>query len=132
MSIPDRFQYFFDDSGNFQNFVKIWTRNPPNCCQFTLKNTRKSRTHTWTILFLQPRESRILKMLKVMCTKNLGDFCFPLIFNGILMPNWGFNYSKMAKYRFLIDSNTFLTILGTSKILSKSGPVTLPIVVNLL
>ena len=30
-------QYFFDDSGNFQNFVKIWTRNPPNYHQFTLK-----------------------------------------------------------------------------------------------
>ena len=42
MSIPDRFQYFFDDSGNFQNFVKIWTRNPPNYCQFTSKNTRKN------------------------------------------------------------------------------------------
>ena len=65
--------------------------------------------------------------------KNLGDFwVFPPIFNIILMPKWGFNYSKMAKYRFLIDSNTFLTILGTSKILSKSGPVTLPIAVNLL
>ena len=65
--------------------------------------------------------------------KNLGDFwVFSLIFNGILMPNWGFNYSKMAKYRFLIDSNIFLTILGTSKILSKSGPVTLPITANLL
>ena len=48
------------------------------------------------------------------------------------MPFWGFNYSKMANYRFLIDSNTFLTILGTSKILSKSGPVALPITVNLL
>ena len=65
--------------------------------------------------------------------KNLGDFWVSsLIFNGILMPNWGFNYSKMPKYRFLIDSYTFLTILGTSKILSKSGPVTLPIGVNLL
>ena len=30
--------------------------------------------------------------------KNLGDFwVFPLIFNGILMPKWGFNYSKIAK-----------------------------------
>ena len=65
--------------------------------------------------------------------KKLCDFWVcSLIFNIILMPKWGFNYSKMAKYRFLIDSNTFLTILGTSKILSKSGPVTLPITVNLL
>ena len=65
--------------------------------------------------------------------KNLGDFwVFSLIFNGVLMPKWGFNYSKMAKCRFLIDSNTFLTILGFSKILSKCGPVTLPIIINLL
>ena len=46
---------------------------------------------------------------------------FSLICNVILMPNWGFNYSKMAKYRFLIDSNTFLTILGTSKIFTFYG-----------
>ena len=59
--------------------------------------------------------------------KNLGDFwVFSLIFNGILMPNWGFNYSKMAKYRFLIDSNTFLTILGTAKISNFFGPVVDP------
>ena len=65
--------------------------------------------------------------------KKLGDFgFFPIIFSGILMPNWGFNYSKMANYRFLIDSNTFWMISGTSKILSKYGPVTLPITVNLL
>ena len=48
------------------------------------------------------------------------------------MPIWGFNYSKMAKYRFLIDPNTFFDDSGTSKILSKYGPVTFPITVNLL
>ena len=57
---------------------------------------------------------------------------FSWFFNVILMPKWGFNYSKMAKYRFLTDSNTFLTISGTSKILSKYGPVTLPMTFNLL
>ena len=48
--------------------------------------------------------------------QNLGDFCFFLFVNGILMPFWDFNYSKMAKYRFLIDSNTFWMDFGTSKI----------------
>ena len=48
------------------------------------------------------------------------------------MPFWGFNYSKMAKTWFLIDSSTFWMILGTSKILSKSGPVALPIIIKLL
>ena len=57
---------------------------------------------------------------------------FFLFFNGILMPIWGFNYSKMANYRFLIDSNTFWMDSGTSKILSKSGPVALPIIMKLL
>ena len=36
----------------------------------------------------------------------------------------------MANYRFLIDPNTFFDDSGTSKILSKYGPVTLPIPVN--
>ena len=59
--------------------------------------------------------------------KNLGDFWgFSLMFNGILMPIWGFNYSKMAKYRFLIDPNTFWMILGTSKISKFFGPVVDP------
>ena len=38
----------------------------------------------------------------------------------------------MAKSRFLIDPNTFFDDSGTSKILSKYGPVTLPMTVNLL
>ena len=38
----------------------------------------------------------------------------------------------MANYRFLIDSNTFWVDSGTSKILSKSGPATLPIIIILL
>ena len=39
--IPDRFQYFLDDSGNYEHFVKIWTRRPPNYYQHALTNTRK-------------------------------------------------------------------------------------------
>ena len=61
----------------------------------------------------------------------LRSFLFFLCFNwgyGL----WGFNYSKMANYRFLIDSNTFWMDSGTSKILSKSGPVALPITTKLL
>ena len=48
------------------------------------------------------------------------------------MPFWGFNYSKMANYRFLMDSNTFWMDSGTSKILSKSGPVAFPIIIKTL
>ena len=39
---------------------------------------------------------------------------------------WGFNYSKMAKIRFLIDPNTFWMILGASKISKIFGPVVDP------
>ena len=42
------------------------------------------------------------------------------------MPIWCFNYSKIAKTWFLIDLNTFLTILGTSKISKILGPVVDP------
>ena len=59
----------------------------------------------------------------------LGFFPY---FNGILMPILGFNYSKMPSSGPRSYPNTFLMILGTSKILSKSGPVTLPIIINLL
>ena len=57
---------------------------------------------------------------------------FPLFFNGILMLSWGVNYSQMANYRFLIDSIIVWMISGTSKILSKPGPVGLPIATNVL
>ena len=47
------------------------------------------------------------------------------------MPFWGFNYYKIANYRFLTDSNTFWMDSGTFKILSTSGPVNLPITTKL-
>ena len=39
---------------------------------------------------------------------------------------WGFNYSKMANYRFLIDSTTFWMDLGTSNFSTFFGPVVDP------
>ena len=42
------------------------------------------------------------------------------------MPFGAFNYSKMTKYRFLIDSNIFWMDFGTSKILTFFGPVVDP------
>ena len=41
---------------------------------------------------------------------------FPLFFDCFNWGLWGFNHSKMAKIRFLIDSNTFWMILGTLEI----------------
>ena len=65
--------------------------------------------------------------------KKLSDFwVFSWFVNGILMQIWGSNYSQIANYRFLIDSTTFWMDSGTSKMLSKSGPVALPIIIKLL
>ena len=38
---PRTLQYFLDDFGNFEKFVKIWTRIPPNYYQHASKKTRK-------------------------------------------------------------------------------------------
>ena len=40
-------QYFLDDSGNFENFVKIWPPTPPNYYQNASKNTRKIMESSW-------------------------------------------------------------------------------------
>ena len=45
---------------------------------------------------------------------------------------WGFNYSKMVNLGPRTCSNTFWMILGTSKMLSKYGPVDLPIITEIL
>ena len=57
--------------------------------------------------------------------KKICDFSFPPVFFNVLIGLWGFNYSKTAKIRFLIDSNTFWMILGTFEIFdfwTRSGP----------
>ena len=52
------------------------------------------------------------------------------------MPKWGFNYSEMAKYRFLTDPNTFWMILGTSKMFAifwtRGGPLHPVFLMNVL
>ena len=62
---------------------------------------------------------------------NYASFIF-LLFSCFLMFVLCFNYSKIANHRFLIDSNTFWMISGTSKFLSKSGPVDQLITTKLL
>ena len=39
--VPDRLQYFLDDYWNFDNFVKILTRRPPNYYPNAFTNARK-------------------------------------------------------------------------------------------
>ena len=41
IKVPGPFAIFLDNSGNFENLVKIWTRGPPNYYQNASNNTRK-------------------------------------------------------------------------------------------
>ena len=46
--------YFLDDSGNFENFVKIWPPTPPNYYQNASKHTRKIMESSWKhIIFVK-------------------------------------------------------------------------------
>ena len=117
--IPDRFQYFFDDSENFQNFVKIWTRNLPNYCQFTSKNTRKIWEHPWKIWILDFWESENLKISgsPVYPTSRffwlwtfVSFFLFFLFYNMIIW--WNDEKSKTRNFlRFILPAE-FLQKLG--------------------
>ena len=53
---------------------------------------------------------------------------FKCFFNGIS----GFYFSRMARYRFMMDCNTFWMVSGTSKLLSKYGPVDLLSIAKML
>ena len=44
----DLLQYFLEDFGIFENFVKIWTRSPPNYYQNASQNTRSNMASPWT------------------------------------------------------------------------------------
>ena len=65
---PDLVQYFLDDLGNFENLVKILTRNPPNCYQRALQNTRKIWNHLGKILFMSIWDSKSFeKKSRIVC-----------------------------------------------------------------
>ena len=116
-------QYFFDDFWNFQNFVKIWTRNPPNYCQFTLKNTRKILEHPWKIWILEIWESENLKISgspvyqtsRFFYFRNLRFvfvcFCF-FFWSYDMIIWWNDEKSKMRNFlRFILPAE-FLEKLG--------------------
>ena len=47
IKVPGHFGILLDDSGNFENFVKIWSRRPPDYHQNALKNTREIMESSW-------------------------------------------------------------------------------------
>jgi hypothetical protein len=68
--------YFLDDSGNFENFVKIWTRSPPNYYQNASKNTRKYGIILEKYYLCQSGAQKIRKILNPGPTKHLFLFYF--------------------------------------------------------
>ena len=64
--------YFLDDSGNFENFVKIWTRRPPNYYQNASKNTRKIMESSWkNIIYVNLGLTKFRKFLNSGPTRHL-------------------------------------------------------------
>ena len=64
--------YFLDDSGNFENFVKIWPPTPPNYYQNASKNTRKMMESSWkNIIYVNLGHQKIRKFLNSGPTKHL-------------------------------------------------------------
>ena len=55
----------------------------------------------------------------------LDKICFAIYLFFFVFPSYfgGFNYSKIANWWFLMDSDTFWMIFGTSKMFTKSGLV---------
>ena len=62
IKVPDIFQSFLNDFCNFDNFVKIWTRRPPNYHQTTLK--------------IQAKYGNILKQYWMFISENLRVWFF--------------------------------------------------------
>ena len=53
-------QYFLDDFGNFEHFVKIWTRGPPNYYQKCFKHMGKIMESSFNILNCHLWESEMM------------------------------------------------------------------------
>ena len=82
--------YFLDDSGNFDNLVKILTRIPPKYYQNSSKNTRTFMESSWKhVIFvnLGLKHSKMFEGLYVPC-KIFVDVCFRIRFRFLFMKKW--------------------------------------------
>ena len=78
--IPDRLQYFLDDCWNFQNFVKIWTRIPPNYYKNALNHTRNLEPAGNIIFAIIGLTKLVLGKMKVLGTGFLFEYLILIIF----------------------------------------------------
>ena len=58
--------YFLDDSGNFENLVKIWPPTPPNYHQNTSKHTRKIMESSLKNIIFDIWASEILRFFEIL------------------------------------------------------------------
>ena len=90
--------YFLDDSGNFENFVKIWPPTPPNYYQNASKNTRKIMESSWKhIIYVNLGHQKFRKFLNSGPTKHL--FVFDISF-GTLTPKKQMVYFAILEGHF--------------------------------
>ena len=74
-------QYFLDDFWNFQNFVKIWTRWPPNYYQNALNESRQNWNDLWNMFsfYIWESEKHEVSRSPVYLTSRCC-YCFPSFF----------------------------------------------------
>ena len=102
--------YFLDDSGNFENFVKIWSRNPPDYHQNASKNTRKIMESSWkNIIFVNLGHQKFRKFSKSVCPRyqifSISPIRFVFVL-GFLVFVWVY-ILKICLRRWGIENYTF-------------------------
>ena len=97
------FQYFLDDSGNFDFFVKIWTRSPPDYYQNASNNTRKIMESSCTnIIYVNLGLTEFRKFLNSGPTKHLFFFklCCPHPQKQLVSPSVFKEFSVVESWYF--------------------------------
>ena len=112
--------YFLDDSGNFENLVKIWPPTPPNYHQNASKNTRKIWNHPGQILFMSIWDIKNFeKILTLDPPTPPFVFCFSFYDNllSIYLKNsfYGDEERKMINFPLINKRKAWIWILFVSK-----------------
>ena len=106
--------YFSDDSGNFENLVKIWTRRPPNYHQNASRNTRKIMESSWqNIMFVNMGHQKFRKFSKSVCPRyqicsTLFDFVlgFSGVFLSIYISKYFYEDEELKTIHFPLLNST--------------------------
>ena len=100
--------YFLDASGNFEHFVKIWSRNPSNYYQNASTNTRKIMESSWkNIIFVNMGLTKFRKFSKSVCPRYQVVFDVRFFFFFLIL--W-VHILKIILRRWGIENDTFSII----------------------